>query len=777
MKQLMSIVTAVWACACTAFAAEPVQWIGSGEIASWTNAANWAGGIVPGRYVGPDGVEIGDFGAEVVFSVGSAEQTIDLDGFVSVSNVTVRGSGAGCYTFGTSATQVLRIEELGVFEVASDVARVPVLVGALGRMHTTTSSSLSDNPPIIRNNSSDTLVIHDIGYIGNFSGWSVCYFTFEGSGDIRFEGAAKSCSLLGTNFRQTGRFILDTDLSTRCNLVTSAAEMHVEVAEGCTFRINADGYGGGLVMQGAKGKPIYIEGDGTFTFNGGRTENTSDPNKWSNASSTIGYGLNVIRTAHIRGIDNMSNSGHLVGIRFNSSGTDYDGWSTGTLVLDSPDNTLCGDIEIYSGSALQASSFGLKGEQSRLGYCTNFYLCNRARLIYTGPGETTDRNIHVGRTPHVIAANSVTLSQATFSIEHAGTGPLVVNSTIDTVEDNLSPVMTLKNSTAETATWAADLVCPGLGIAKEGTGIWILSGANTYDGPTTVSAGTLRVTNPESLAHSSAITLAGGTLEIPGSETATETTLGALTVSANARLDVGYGRTIEFASISVASGKILAIVTGDDTTIIKVTGQAAGTVTGITLNDAPVKFNARGELCSDGTAWNKSASGSWHDADNWTDGVPSSDKATRINVRSDFAVRVDSAAASGNLFVKNVTGQTILAVSNAYPISNASVTLDKGAEMLVGEGGSVSWAGLTGMTFRDGGRLTVDGGTVEVSGAAAVPDISSSDSENPSGITVKSGKFKYTVPSSTYALAMGPADGWRCPAARTRSPGPAGSPP
>ena len=752
MKKL-ALLGAVAAVSATTFA-EPIQWIGTGEVACWTNAANWAGGVVPGRYTGPDGEETGAAGAEVVFPVGSVEQTIDLDGLVSVFNATVSGSGTGCYTFGTSATQVLRLEDLGVFEVASDVARAPVLVGAVGRMYTTTGG-LTANQPIIRNNSSDTLVIHDIGYIANYSSWGVCYFTFEGSGDIRFEGTAKSCSLLGTTFRQTGRFVLNTNLSTRCNLTTSVAEMHVEVAEGCTFRINADGYNNGLVMQAAKGKPISIEGEGTFTFNAGRTEGTSDPNRWSNSPVSVGYGLNVIRTAHIRGADNMSNSGHLVGVCINASETAFDGWATGTLVLDSPDNTLCGDIEIHSAAAIQASSFGLKGEQSRLGYCTNFYLCNKARLIYTGPGETTDRNIHVGRTPHVIAGGGATFKEATFSIEHAGTGPFVVNSTIDTAEDNLSPVMTLKNSTAETATWAADLVCPGLGIVKEGTGIWILSGANTYDGPTTVSAGILRVTDPASLANSSAITLAGGTLEIPGSETATVTTLKALNASANARLDVGYGRTLEFASISVASGKTLAIVTGDDTAVVKVTGQAAGAATGITLNGAPAKFNERGELCNDGTAWNKSASGSWHDADNWTDGVPSSGKATRINVRGDFAVRVDAAAASGNLLVKNVSGRTTLAVSNDYPISTASVTLDKGAELLVGEGGRAIWSGLTGMTFREGGRLTVDGGTVEVSGATAVSDISSSDPGNPSGIAVKDGTFKYMVPSSAYPLTLG----------------------
>lgn len=573
MKALLSVGSVVIACACTAIAADPVQWIGTGEVASWTNAANWAGGVVPGWYVAPDGTNAGARGGEVEFIVGDREQTIDLDGLTSVSNVTMRGAGAGRYTFGTSSTQVLRLEMGGGLSIASDVRRTPLLVGAIGKTSFTGKDDAAT--PIIRNNSADTLVINDIGYIEGVSGWAVIYFAFAGTGDIRFDGESKSISLLGVRHLHSGRLIWNSKSSLRANIADEGGSGSVEVLEGMSYRFNSDGYQA-FAGQTSKSKTFTYGGAGTLTVCGGKTENGLDPNKWCNGSIQIGYGTLRIATAHLTGKDSLSNSGHLVGLRIGGTAVDHDSWSTGTVELDSPDNQLCGDIEIYGGSALKASSFGLKSEQSRLGWCTNLYVCNRARLVYTGPGETTDRNIRVGVTPHTLASGNASVKEATFSLEHAGTGPLVVRSTVDATSEDIEPVVTLINNGTETATWASALDCSGLGVTKSGSGLWILSGANTYDGPTTVSAGTLRVTDPESLANSSAITLAGGTLEIPGSETATETTLKALNASANARLDVGYGRTLEFASVSVASGKTLAIVTGDDTTIVKVTGQTAG---------------------------------------------------------------------------------------------------------------------------------------------------------------------------------------------------------
>ena len=66
-------------------------------------------------------------------------------------------------------------------------------------------------------------------------------------------------------------------------------------------------------------------------------------------------------------------------------------------------------------------------------------------------------------------------------------------------------------------------------VTKQGTSIWTLSGTNTYTGGTTISGGTLVVTNPQGLGMStgsSAITFGGGVLSLLSSNGNTTTTFG-----------------------------------------------------------------------------------------------------------------------------------------------------------------------------------------------------------------------------------------------------------
>lgn len=81
-----------------------IMWIGGAVVdgvGSWTNAANWAGGIVPGRYSDASGAEAGATGFSVAFTVGDEDLTVDLDGLLSVGNLRVTGDGTGGLTFGT----------------------------------------------------------------------------------------------------------------------------------------------------------------------------------------------------------------------------------------------------------------------------------------------------------------------------------------------------------------------------------------------------------------------------------------------------------------------------------------------------------------------------------------------------------------------------------------------------------------------------------------------------------------------------------------------------
>ncbi|HSI08222.1 MAG: autotransporter-associated beta strand repeat-containing protein [Rariglobus sp.] len=74
-----------------------------------------------------------------------------------------------------------------------------------------------------------------------------------------------------------------------------------------------------------------------------------------------------------------------------------------------------------------------------------------------------------------------------------------------------------------------------LSLAKSGTGLWTLSGNNTYTGTTTVSDGTLALGAADRIANTSNLVMAGGTFATGGFNE----TLGTLTLSANSTIDMG----------------------------------------------------------------------------------------------------------------------------------------------------------------------------------------------------------------------------------------------
>jgi autotransporter-associated beta strand protein len=93
---------------------------------------------------------------------------------------------------------------------------------------------------------------------------------------------------------------------------------------------------------------------------------------------------------------------------------------------------------------------------------------------------------------------------------------------------------------------------PGiLSFTKAGSGTWTFSGTgNTYTGGTRIEAGTLRLGVNEALPSSTAITLAGGTLD---AGTFDDLTLGTLTLSGNAAITLGSGAELWFADSSAAT--------------------------------------------------------------------------------------------------------------------------------------------------------------------------------------------------------------------------------
>ena len=96
----------------------------------------------------------------------------------------------------------------------------------------------------------------------------------------------------------------------------------------------------------------------------------------------------------------------------------------------------------------------------------------------------------------------------------------------------------LQNSTALPTTGT-------LSLTKSGAGTWVLGGANTYTGATSINAGTLALSGVGTLGTGSALTLGGGNLDLG----TTSQTVGAVSVTAPA----GSGDTISNGSLTGTS--------------------------------------------------------------------------------------------------------------------------------------------------------------------------------------------------------------------------------
>jgi len=145
-------------------------------------------------------------------------------------------------------------------------------------------------------------------------------------------------------------------------------------------------------------------------------------------------------------------------------------------------------------------------------------------LIYTGKGETTDRTLNLpgGR-------DTVTLDQS-------GTGLLKLTSPLVMSGYAESKTIDLTGSSAGVGELACNIdnVYDRAGrattsITKNGTGTWVLSGANTYTGQTNVASGTLVLTNVRALGDKSTIDVAQGAaieLDFKGEMRVSKLTLG-----------------------------------------------------------------------------------------------------------------------------------------------------------------------------------------------------------------------------------------------------------
>jgi autotransporter-associated beta strand protein len=178
-------------------------------------------------------------------------------------------------------------------------------------------------------------------------------------------------------------------------------------------------------------------------------------------------------------------------------------------------------------------------------------------LVVIGPGTVVLANAND-------YAGGTTVSGGTLQIGTGGTlGSLNPNCAIITDA-------TLAFNRSDTVTQGADFasVISGLGgVMQAGSGTLILNGANDYTGPTTVSAGTLRLADTSTVAYSSGLFLNAGTLQLLSNDPATfDTPDIQIAPGATATIEVnnngaGTGNTLMLSGGIVSSNSTAAIAT------------------------------------------------------------------------------------------------------------------------------------------------------------------------------------------------------------------------
>jgi fibronectin-binding autotransporter adhesin len=403
-----------------------------------------------------------------------------------------------------------------------------------------------------------------------------------------------------------------------------------------------DGLGGTVVLGGSADEAI-----GGIIINGGtlQTSVTASLNPLALNTITFGSGTENSIATHptlalaagtsnfIAGLDSPSGSSALVKnvsgaaiLNIVNAGTDtYTGLlnngATGSLAitkggagiqnLTNTGNTYTGATRIDDGT-LNVASLANGGSNSSIGASTNAAAnlvfgggpVGSAVLQYTGSTAiSTDRLFTLGDAnpdAFVMGNNgaidaSGSNSGATMSFTSSGSIAFA------------NPVFT-HNLTLTGTNTGANTFAPILGdstlptsLSKTGTGTWVLAGANTYTGATTVSAGTLALGTGGSLAGTAVAVNSTGTLQINGNRSIGTSGVASVAVNSGGTLSLvdgaiytltlnttsgnslvmGGGGTLAF-DLGATSDQILlssgtASVTGNTTVNITSLGSLSGT--------------------------------------------------------------------------------------------------------------------------------------------------------------------------------------------------------
>ena len=263
---------------------------------------------------------------------------------------------------------------------------------------------------------------------------------------------------------------------------------------------------GGVTLNGSNGDPTLAASIGTVTLAADQTWNVNNAHVWSvgaavagNATAgntrlwTMGY-LNAFTNSYSGIISNGSGGGELALTLNNTNGS---GTGAGTNYISGTANTYSGKTTILRGILQIASLQNVGGGASSLGAVTTLGSgtidigsgTNTASLVYNGSvASTSDRVLNLAGTTGTITISSTGATAA-------NTLTLTSNLTAASGNKTLALRGTNTGANAINGIIGDPDVSTKISLTKSDAGRWVLGGANTYSGGTTISGGTLSISS------------------------------------------------------------------------------------------------------------------------------------------------------------------------------------------------------------------------------------------------------------------------------------------
>ena len=433
-------------------------------------------------------------------------------------------------------------------------------------------------------------------------------------------------------------------------------------------------------------------------------------------------------------------------------------------------------------------------------------------VSWTGAGSDSnwttsnaDTNWASGSFPTASASQYLDTVAVTFADTNPLTGSNVTNSSVAIQSAGVNPgsVSFTNNTVAYTinSTGSAVGIGGSTGVTLSGTGMVTFVGPNTYTGTTTLNAGTLVVSNNNSLGSTSGtvapLTFNGGTLRYAAiGSTNTDISGRVVTISSGgATIDIN-GNNVSYAS-SIGNGGSGALTVVDSGSAATLTLAATNAFSGaVNLNGGTVNFSSTGggSLAGLGTGNAINFNGG---ALQWANGTSTDISAQTVTIGAGGATldingnNVNLASAIGNggsggLTLLNSAGPATpailtLAAANTYTgttnvnggtlrVANTSNSATGSGSVNVNSGGTLAGNGVSLEGFISGNVTVASGGTLSPSGGGVAGAPATVGKLTVGGLTLNStggATLNYQVTSSSSLDAIAVAGALVLPTSNT----------